>query len=53
MLNKRIKELKKEMLKNENLLVPVVIIIKKIMSLEKIVEPRLKVFEEICPSSFD
>ena len=53
MLNKRIKELKKEMLKNENLLVPVVIIIKKIMSLEKIVESRLKVFEEICPSSFN
>ena len=53
MLNKRKKELKKEMLKKENFLVPVVIIIKKIMSLEKIVEPRLKVFEEICPSSFD
>jgi len=53
MLNKRIKELKKEMVKKENLIVPVVIIIKKIISLEKIFEPRLKVFEEICPSSFD
>ena len=53
MLNKRIKELKKEMVKKENLTVPVVIIIKKIMSLDKMVEPRLKVFEEICPSSLD
>ena len=53
MLNKRKKELKKEMIKKENLLVPVVIIIKKILSLEKIVISRLKVFEEIYPSSFD
>ena len=53
MLNKRIKELKKEMVKKENLTVPVVIIIKKIMSLDKMVEPRLKVFENIRIMIYD
>ena len=39
------------MLKKENILVPMVIILKKIISFEKLVIPRLKTFEEICPSS--
>ena len=50
-LNKRTKEIKKEMLKKENILVPMVIILKKVISFEKLVIPRLKIFEEICPSS--
>jgi hypothetical protein len=43
--------LKKEMSKKENNFLPVLIIIKKIISFEKLIIPRLKVFEEICPSS--
>jgi hypothetical protein len=39
------------MRKKENSLLPVLIIIKKIISFEKLIIPRLKVFEEICPSS--
>ena len=39
------------MLKKENILVPMVIILKKVISFEKLVIPRLKIFEEICPSS--
>ena len=45
------KELRKEMLKRENLLVPMIIILKKVISFERLEIPRLKVFEEICPSS--
>ena len=52
-LNKRTKEIKKEMLKKENILVPMVIILKKVISVEKLVIPRLRIFEEICPSSFE
>ena len=52
-LNKRIKELKKEMLKKENILIPMIIILKKVISFEKLVIPRLKIFEEIRPSSID
>ena len=50
-LTKRVKELKKEMVKRENILVPMIILLKKVISFEKLVIPRLKVFEEICPSS--
>jgi hypothetical protein len=39
------------MSKKENNFLPVLIIIKKIISFEKLIIPRLKVFEEICPSS--
>jgi len=39
------------MIKRENILVPMIILLKKIISFEKLVIPRLKVFEEICPSS--
>ena len=38
------------MLEKENNFLPILIIIKKIMSNEKLVIPRLKVFEDICPS---
>jgi hypothetical protein len=39
------------MLKRENQSVPMIIILKKVISFEKLEIPRLKVFEEICPSS--
>jgi hypothetical protein len=52
-LKKRVKELQKEMSKKENLFLPIINILKKIISYEKFVIPRLKVFEEICPSSFE
>ena len=39
------------MIKKENILVPMIIILKKVISFEKLDIPRLKVFEEICPSS--
>jgi len=39
------------MSKKENSFLPVLIMIKKIISFEKLIIPRLKVFEEICPSS--
>ena len=52
-LNKRVKEMNKEMSKKENIFLSVLIILKKIISFEKLVIPRLKVFEDICPSSFE
>jgi hypothetical protein len=39
------------MSKKENILLPLLIILKRIISSEKLVIPRLKVFEEICSSS--
>ena len=48
-LMKRIKETNKELSKKENVLLPIDTILKKIVSNEKIVIPRLKVFEELCP----
>ena len=39
------------MIKKENILLPVIIILKKVISFERLAIPRLKVFEEICPSS--
>jgi hypothetical protein len=50
-LNKRVKEIKKEMGKKENMLIPLSVLVKKIISYEKLVIPRLKIFEEICISS--
>ena len=38
------------MIKNENNYIPISVIIRKVLSNEKVVIPRLKVFEEICPS---
>ena len=52
-LSKEVNDLKKEMLKKENMLVPMVIILKKVISFEKLVIPRLKIFEEVCPSSIE
>jgi hypothetical protein len=37
--------------KKENSFLPILIILKKIISFEKLIIPRLKAFEEICPSS--
>ena len=39
----------KELLKKENILIPISGILQKIISNEKLIIPRLKVFEEICP----
>ena len=39
------------MTKKENIFLSILIILKKIISFEKLVIPRLKVFEDICPSS--
>ena len=41
------------MFKKENILLPIITIIKKVISNEKLVVPRLKVFEKICPSSLE
>lgn len=43
------KEISKELSKKENILLPSTAILQKIISNEKLVIPRLKVFEEICP----
>ena len=48
-LKKRVKEISKELLKKENILLPTLVILQKIISNEKLVIPRLKVFENICP----
>jgi len=48
-LKKRVKEMKKELSKKENILLPTIAILQKIISNEKLVIPRLKVFEGICP----
>ena len=48
-LKKRVKEMKKELSKKENILLPTIAILQKIISNEKLVIPRLKIFEEICP----
>jgi hypothetical protein len=44
-----LKELSKELSKKENILLPSTVILQKIISNEKLIIPRLKVFEEICP----
>ena len=49
-LNRRVKELSKEFVKKENILLSILIIIKKVISNEKLIIPRLQIFEEI--SSF-
>jgi hypothetical protein len=41
------------MLKKENSCIPILILIKKIISNEKLVIPRLKIFEDICPNSLE
>ena len=48
-MNKRTKEMAKESLKKENVLIPISVILQKIISNEKLTIPRLKVFEQICP----
>ena len=49
-LNKRTKEFQKELSKYDEKLIPSVIILKKILTNEKLSVPRLKIFEQIAPS---
>ena len=43
--------MKKELSKKENVFLSTVVILQKIISNEKLVIPRLKVFEDICPDN--
>jgi len=52
-LTKRAKEMSKELSKKENILLPSLAIIHKIITNEKLVVPRLKVFEAICPENIN
>jgi hypothetical protein len=48
-LEKRVKEINKELSKNENKIISIAMILQKIISNEKTTIGRLKIFEEICP----
>ena len=50
-LKRRLKELQKELLKPEMVLVPSIELLKKIMSKEQLIYPRLDIFEQIAPST--
>ena len=50
-LKRRLKALQKELLKPEMVLVPAIELLKKIMAKEKLIYPRLDIFEQIVPSS--
>ena len=52
-LKKRAKEISKELSKKENILIPALSILHKIISNEKLVIPRLKVFEAMCPEIYN
>jgi len=52
-LKKRAKEFQRELIKSENKNISILIILKKIISNEKLVIPRLKIFEKIAPSFFE
>ena len=52
-LKKRAKEFQRELIKKENKNISILILLKKIISNEKLVIPRLKIFEEIAPSFFE
>jgi hypothetical protein len=52
-LKKRAKEISKELSKKENILLSSLAVLHKIISNEKLVVPRLKVFEAICPENFN
>jgi len=52
-LKKRTKEISKELSKKENILLPSLVVLHKIISNEKLFVPRLKVFEEICPENYN
>ena len=52
-LKKRAKEFQRELIKSENKNISILIILKKIISNEKLVIPRLKIFEKIAPSYLD
>ena len=44
------KEMERELRKPENVLVPILILFKRVISNEKIIIPRLDIFEQIYPS---
>ncbi len=48
-MEKRVKEINKELSKNENKIISIAMILQKIISNEKTTIGRLKIFEEICP----
>ena len=50
LLKKRLKDIKKELLKPEMVLVPMANILEKIISKDNLIYPRLDVFEQIAPS---
>ena len=50
-LKRRLKELQKELLKPEMVLVPSIELLKKIISKEQLIYPRLDIFEQIAPSA--
>ena len=52
-MEKRVKEINKELSKNENKIISIAMILQKIISNEKLVIPRLKVFEAMCPEIFN
>ena len=52
-MKKRAKEISKELSKKENILLPSLAVLHKIISNEKLVVPRLKVFEAICPENYN
>ena len=52
-LKKRAKEFQRELIKSENKNISILILLKKIISNEKLVIPRLKIFEKIAPSFFE
>ena len=52
-LQKRAMELQRELTKYENKNVSILLLLKKIISNEKLIVPRLKIFEEISPSFYE
>ena len=50
-LKKRAKELAKELCKAENKAIPIMTIIKRVILSEKLIIPRLKIFEKTVPSN--
>jgi hypothetical protein len=46
-------ELQRELTKYENKNVSILLLLKKIISNEKLIVPRLKIFEEISPSFYE
>ena len=52
-LQKRAMEFQRELNKYENKNISILLLLKKIISNEKVIVPRLKIFEEISPSFYE